>query len=495
MHTIHSLVQWLCAQLTEKELVTAITLLLEVFEGRCKSIRLKDQFREQHPNYRQYDVDTTPPLTEPPDAAARNAAMDWRELLSRYQFENKKELKPVDRKNGQVPPAGSRCERCGAPIEWLYVNDGYKCSQLRCKICKLLFPVRRVRHQASGSFWCPYCGSAMYRWKQKDFVTIYKCPNRKCSHYLNAYRKLNRKERLLAATGMSSQFKLHYQWRVHYFDPAAIRPEAPHRSSMSLLNTRGSLNRIGLALAYCVSLGLSSRMTAQALREIHGIKVSHQAIINWMNAAAPLIWSTLERLNGSMNELAAAADETYIKVLGVWHYTWFIIGAESRAIWAWTVSEDRGVLPAVAVINQTLDRRDSDVAGTLALVGDGNPSYDSAVNVVNSDAEGIPLPADQRKVERRTVIGLRNEDQQSEQFRVFKQLIERLNRTYRYHTRSRSGHKSLNGANVLTTLFVAYYNFLRPHSFHKGNPPIRLAELDDIQTLQDKWLKLLEMAA
>ena len=89
----------------------------------------------------------------------------------------------------------------------------------------------------------------------------------------------------------------------------------------------------------------------------------------------------------------------------------------------------------------------------------------------------------------------RSDDEQSEQFRPFKEIIERLNRTYRYHTRSRSGHKSLNGARALTTLFVAYYNFLRPHRTLGNKSPVHLPELNSVQSLQGRWLKLLELAA
>lgn len=151
--------------------------------------------------------------------------------------------------------------------------------------------------------------------------------------------------------------------------------------------------------------------------------------------------------------------------------------------------------PAIAVLNDTLAKRPENIAGSLLLVGDGNPAYDAAVNAINTDLQGKPLPAAQRRIERRTVIGLTNEDQQSEQFRPFKELIERLNRTYRYHTRSRSGHKSLKGARDLTTLFVAHYDFLRPHRALGNQPPIQLPELDKIQTLQGRWLKLLQLVA
>ncbi len=495
MNNVHRLARWFCSMLTRAELLDALAFLLEVYDGKREDVQLKTNFREQHPNYRQYDVDTTPPLTDPPDATPPTATLDWRELLSRHRVETGRPLHPVSRRNGQAPPAGSCCERCRAPTEWLYVNDGRKCSQLRCKICGLLFTARRVRREASGPFWCPYCGKALYRWKHNESRTTYKCPNRKCPHYRQAYDRLNGPERLLVRTGMSSQFKLHYQWRSYHFDPASIRPQAPDTTALSLLNVRRSLESVGLALTYSVSMGLSSRMTSWALKNIHGIPASHQTVLNWIEAAAPLAYSTLERMKGTMSEMTVAADETYIKIRGVWHYTWFIIGTESRAIWAWNVSENRGELPAVAVINQALDSRDPNVAGTMIMVADGNPSYDAATNAVNCDADGIPLPPSERKVERCTVIGLRDDDEQSRQFRVFKQLIERLNRTYRYHTRSRSGHKSMNGAIALTTLFVAYYNFLRPHGTLGRRPPLHLPELDGIRTIQGRWLKLLQLAS
>jgi transposase-like protein len=124
----------------------------------------------------------------------------------------------------------------------------------------------------------------------------------------------------------------------------------------------------------------------------------------------------------------------------------------------------------------------------IEFIADGNPSYDAAVHVINADADGKPL-------ERRTVVGLENIDEESEQYRPFKQLIERLNRTYKFHTRARSGFKSQQGAVALTALFAAYYNFLRPHHTLYQRTPIHIAELHEPDTLQGQWLKLLQLAA
>lgn len=496
MSNIPALVAWFCSQLTPDELLEALTILLEVFGGTRDDIRLRSTFRQDHPNYRQYRVDTQAPLTErAPPPVRHERSSDWRELLARHRQDTGRELQPVTRHPGsRRPPADTCCEHCGAPAAWLYVNDGAKCSQVRCRVCSRLSPVRRSRRQATCPLRCPHCGQTLYEWKHDEERTTYKCGNDNCPHYLANLRTLNARERLLVRTGMGSQFKLRYQWRSYHHDLATIHPCAPRTSSLSLLRIHRSLEAVGLALAYAVSLGLSARMTAQALRDIHGIEVSHQTVLNWLEAAAVPAWHSLERLKGSMTEALLAADETYIKVQGLWHYTWFVIGVESRIVWAWHVSDNRGERPAIAVLNRALESRPPEVAGTLVLASDGNPAYDAAVNALNTE-NGLPLPADRRRIERRAVIGLSNDDEQSTLFRACKQIIERLNRTYRYHTRSRSGHKSDNGARALTTLFVAHMNFLRPHRSLGDRPPIQLPELKDIKTLQGRWLKLLQPAA
>ena len=65
------------------------------------------------------------------------------------------------------------------------------------------------------------------------------------------------------------------------------------------------------------------------------------------------------------------------------------------------------------------------------------------------------------------VIGLTNDDAVSKAFRPYKQMIERLNRTYKQSYRPSNGFDNIDGANYDLALWVAYYNFLRPHE-HAG---------------------------
>ena len=103
---------------------------------------------------------------------------------------------------------------------------------------------------------------------------------------------------------------------------------------------------------------------------------------------------------------------------------------------------------------------------------------------------GLPEPV----ISGQKVIGLENLDEVSKEYRPHKQLVERLNRSYKFHTRPRAGMKSLNGASALTTLFVAYYNYLRVHTGMK-HTPLKLEKLQGISSYPKQWETLLAISA
>ena len=490
IYAITNIVRWLCRKLNRDQLILAASIILEVLNDERTDIRPRNDFCEQHPQYRKFRVDPEPPLLEAPPRVDPTPDLDWQRLLREHRKRTGKELKPIQRKSGSYrPPAGARCERCSAPERFLYVNDGKVGNQLRCKVCDLFFPSHRCRRESKAKYWCPHCGWALYRWKRSSTVTSYKCPNDECPCYTGNLSRLNEKERALQQTGMSSQFKLRYQYREYHLDPSALKTAKPQAGTIDLRRVRKHLSTVGLVLTYSVSFGLSNRMTARILRDVHGIPISRQTADNYLKAGAALAADFTEKHLGCLRDTRLAGDETYTKVAAEWQYTWFAIGTRTRAIRAWHVSDDRGAIAATATLSSALEHLADEPALPIEFIADGNPAYDLAVHVINADAEGKPKP-----LRRRTVIGLTNEDDESEQFRPFKQLIERLNRTYKFHTRARSGFKNQQGAIALTALFVAYYNFLRPHSALNYEVPIHLPELHEPLTLQGRWLKLLEMA-
>jgi transposase-like protein len=378
------------------------------------------------------------------------------------------------------------CPVCSAPHDYLYFNDGKKKSQIRCKVCGHLFQVdQRFRKNEKSKYFCPYCNHALFRWKARKEVTIYKCCNDNCQHRVQALAKLNPDE-LVLLKKKSSQFKLCYQYREYHFKLQELVHSAPERPIVELTKIHNSENVLGLILAFYVSFAVPARKTAVILKSVFNIKVSYQTVLNYAAAAAFYCHSFNLQHKGPIDSIQAG-DETYIRVLGKHQYAFFFISSKNLKITAYHVADNRETQPAISAMNEAI--RTAAPGQAIILVTDGNPSYPAGIHFLNAQDD------DQPAIQHRKVIGLQNLDAESEQWRAFKQLIERLNRTYKYHVRPAAGFNSHNGAVVLTTLFVTHYNFLRPHMSLDYKPPVQVPELASIATLQGKWAKILSLAA
>ena len=483
------LVRWFCRKLTYNDLASVVPVLQEVLSGSRQDMELKPS-EDRPPHYRQFRVDPTLPLTHPPEPKANDP--DWQQLQQQHEQQFGKPISIVRRRKGSsLPPEKCRCQHCNAPARYLYLNNGKLASQVLCKICNRTSPTDRTRRECKTRYWCPHCGNAMFRWKEDGICTTYKCPNRQCPLYQQNLAELTTEERRMREAGNTSQFKLHYLFREYHFASENLSAARPDKAPVDLNRIHNNLHTVGLCLTFAISFGLSARMTAQALKRVFDIAISHQTVINYINAAACYLASFVDA-NCPAPGGTCAADETYIKVEANTHYTWFIIAQNRRAICGYNLSDNRGAEPALALLNTCYGPPESPKCDSAKLATDGLPSYDTAVVAYNNAAGNA---SQTQVITKHTVIGLKNLDPESETYRVFKQLVERLNRTYKYHTRPRAGFKDFNGAVALTTLFVAFYNFMRPHGRLKGNPPVPLACLKG-QTLYPKmWTELLRQAA
>ena len=89
------------------------------------------------------------------------------------------------------------------------------------------------------------------------------------------------------------------------------------------------------------------------------------------------------------------------------------------------------------------------------------------------------------------VIGLTNDDAVSKEFRPYKQMIERLNLTYKASYRPTNGFDNIDGANYDLALWVAYYNFLRPHKHAGYNVLNEIDILKGVPNMPGKWQLLI----
>ncbi len=483
MNKIQRFVIWICSKFTRKEIEQIIQGLLDVLKNRNTDIKPKDDFQEKHPNYRNFFVDPKAPLTSPPE---HSPELNYKELLNNYRNHHGKTLKPVNNRNPEtIVPEDSTCTQCGAPAEYLYFNDGKKRSQLMCKICSNLFSLH-PKHKLNTKYFCPHCGYSLYLWKHRREVSIYKCGNDNCPTYLSSKSTLNAKEKLIAKI-KSSQFKLRYHFREYHFTNEQLSLSAPQKVS-TIFNIHKSLNTLCLALTFHVSLGLSARKTAFVLKNVFSIPASYQTVLNYAKMAASHAHKFNLHYKGEVDD-TQAGDETYIKIKGKRFYVFFFISSVLRKITSYHIANSRKTLPAVTAMKEAI--RTAKPHQKVKFISDGNPSYPAGIHFINQLRIKFK---ELQKLLHKKVIGIQNLDSESEEFRPFKQIIERLNRTYKYHIRNCYGFKNFNGALSLTTLFVTYYNFIRPHSALNYSTPVPLKELSDINTIQGKWAKILNMA-
>jgi transposase-like protein len=247
-----------------------------------------------------------------------------------------------------------------------------------------------------------------------------------------------------------------------------------------------SSDLLGLVLAFHISFALSARKTSQVLRQIFGVPLSYQSVLNYAQAAAYYCHAFNLCHKAPLSD-TAPGDETYIRVAGKHQYTFLFLDPQNHQITSYHVAAQRDALAATVALGEAARTCPQD--RSLRFITDGNPAYQAGVHFLNAHRS-----SSQPSHTLRQVIGLENLDPVSTQFRPFKQLIERLNRTYKYHVRPACGFATRNGAVALTTLFVTHYNFLRPHLALGYQVPVPLPQLGSVTTLQGKWNKILELA-
>jgi len=481
MNKISRFVIWICSKFTKSEIEQIVKELTDILNNRNPNVKPKDDFKEKYPNYRNFYVDPNPPITRPKPVLPQ---FNWKELLDNYKTKHNKPLKPITPKNpNNKVPSDCICRTCGAPADYLYFNDGKKRSQIKCKICNSLSQIQ-PRYLYKSKYSCPYCNSPLQLKKHRANFDLYHCTNNSCPHYISAKNKLNFGEKLLLSI-KPFQFKLRYYYREYHFTNEQLCLSSPSKPYFTLSNIRNSLNTLSLILTFHISFAISARKTALIMRKVFQIPVSYQTVLNYCQSAA--YWCHKFNLAyKSKIDDNIVGDEDYIKISGKNHFAFFFLSSEKRAIISYHIHNTRDTLPAVVSINEAI--RTSQPYQHITTITDSNPSYTAAILHINKSR-----PLD-NPIIHKTVTGLQNLDSESEEYRTFKQIIERFARTYKQHVRPAHGFKDFNGAISTTVLFVTHYNFLRPHMTLNYSVPVPLNELKNIPTFQGQWAKILEIA-
>lgn len=453
-----------------------LQIILYLFNFICKYIPLKQWWFDDSnsPKYQKFKVD------EPPIIIQREVWF-YKDFIAYIKWRYGYVITPVKRRSICDIPDDFVCPYCNAPKDYLYKNNGSH-NQVLCKVCG------RTTYSDARDFSdkiilrCPHCSHALAHKKDRKHFIIHKCVNPKCSYYLHNLKKVDKKH--INEPFGKNKYKLHYIYREFTVDFFKMDISSLPKNSSSLKFTKHSSYIMSLCLTMHVNLGLSLRKTAQALKDLYNINISHQQVANYARTAALVIKPFVDNYDYEPSN-TMTADETYIKVRGVKGYVWFIMDAVKRSILGYQVSDNRGVGPCILAMRMALRNFKEKLPQGFKFIADGYSAYPLA-------AQQFFIKYGKRfKFDITQVIGLTNDDAVSKEFRPYKQLIERLNRTFKASYRVKCGYDNFDGANYDLALWVAYYNFLRPHSINNFRVLNSIEMLESADTMPDKWILLI----
>ena len=278
----------------------------------------------------------------PETAKPAKPVKHWQERLKEAQ-EAGNPIAPVDHR--RPLPDDCHCPGCGAPRDYLY-NFGYSQGRsgdeafhkVRCKICG--FQTAPERPKRMPAFFCPYCGRALEKVKERKDFHVYKCRNKHCP-----YRR-NKNLRAEAVKLGANPKAISYIYRDFHPSLDELQLLHPHKPKVDFAQIRHTTACVALAVTFHIHMGLSLRETAHWLKQLYGLSISHQTVANWTQSVAFLLTSTTQVTSDAG---ILTGDETFIRIAGKNAY--------------WNVSYDPQ--SARVVVHHVSLNRDTEAAATL----------------------------------------------------------------------------------------------------------------------------------
>jgi len=273
---------------------------------------------------------------------------------------------------------------------------------------------------------CPMCGRSSFLHHDHQHYSNYRCCDKHCNHSFFVF-----KGNAIAPSSMSSLFGKTDFKRMRY--------------PVFLIITALSMFYLGKN---------SFRNISLILRTAFNIKVSHMTIANWCTRFAPLFDNQRIKLQPllDLNSDEWHTDETVVKIAGVKHWIWFVVDSETRFIIGFHLSPHRDSPQVFSVLNEAASK------GTPnAIVSDRYAPY---------------------KVPVKSIFGVKHIRVESFKDDVSNNLIECFNKQFKAWYKTKQGFSSFGSANNLISMFVFFFNFVRPHSALNGLTPAQVAGLN-----------------
>jgi len=306
-------------------------------------------------------------------------------------------------------------------------NQKYQCLSCKHQFAPDYFPpdnIGRGRPKFRNYPRCPKCGKASFLHHDYPTHSNFRCSEKRCYHSFFEAKAYDPPPQLASALGKTDLMRM--------------------RHSAHIIFTVLSMYFFGKD---------SFRNISLLLLRLYNIKLSHVTVSKWCVKFAPIFHNLnldfLPHMNFDSDEWHA--DETVIKIRGQKHYLWFVIDSETRFVLGFFLG-DRSSSSAHSMMSQV-----KTLGNPLAAVTDRYDAYVMAIKTYLPNAQHIQV-----------------EDFNAD---IPNNLIESFNKTFKSWYKTKCGFDSYINALSLISVFVFFYNYLRPHSSLSKLTPAQVAGL------------------
>ena len=214
--------------------------------------------------------------------------------------------------------------------------------------------------------------------------------------------------------------------------------------------------------------GISLRQIEDHLKQFYSISLDHSNILRRIQKFSKIINDYVKDLRPELSE-QWHIDEMKIQAGGKWKWLWNMMDNETKFLITEKVTDRRRIKDCK---NLLIEAKETAGKQPTFMITDGCHSYNKSLVKEMPQTNHIQLKTIRDK-------------------RINNNIIERLNGTVRSRLKVMRGLQDLKSADLMTSSFKNYYNFIRPHSTI-GMTPAQASGINIIGEDGNRWLELLK---
>lgn len=329
-------------------------------------------------------------------------------------------------------PLNLVCPRCFSKNLYLFGRDNLGYQKFRCKDCKRqwapkrpnpLFSYKRRKYPP-----CPKCAKGTFLHHDYMLYSNFRCNDKSCNHSFKVPKLVD-------------------------VPPASSKLVLPQEFTMKRM--RHPLHIVLTAITLYFIGNSTLRKIRDTLLLTHKVKVSHVTIAKWCKKFAPFLAGISRTYKDQVNLSDSDEwhfDETYIKIDGKDYYLWLGLDSETRFVLDFNLSP----------------HRDSNAAHSLLYAC--HKQYGEPQQALVSDRYWAYIQPINRFFKNNKHIQVEDFDDV-----INNNVIEAFNGQFKAWYKPKRGFNSFESANTFISLFIFFYNFIRPHSSLNNMTPAQVA--------------------